>query len=283
MRCLRIAVLVAICLPASRVSSAGAGGGKVVRRSKVAGLGRDVRLRTPYRPGRSPLGPGALMKSPALVSEKNYQDVKAYSKEILTRFPPDRFYYVGVGRTPGPIIAMLKNLGPDLAMNFPVSAMRVDGAKAFRRFAANYTAHIEILIPEEVRRGDRRLLLIDYTSGRSLRGLRDALGAYRAAGGQLPAADLLTVGITPGDTDLSSISLGHEVEFWTEPEAVAEFLGEGHDKGHIIHTDDGTLDNLSHNPRYTEHRWALYQRMARDPELDAFLRARFPTLVRPRK
>src|SRR5262245_43457385 len=79
---------------------------------KVAGRGSAVRLRRVFVPGLPPLPGQPLMPKEELLSQGNYDDIQWYVREILTKYPPDRYYYVGVGRTPSAIIAMLKNLGP---------------------------------------------------------------------------------------------------------------------------------------------------------------------------
>ena len=252
-------------------------------RMKVAGKGADVRIRRVFRPGLPALQAGALMTSPALVAQDNYDNIKTYSKLILGQFPPDQYYYVGVGRTAGPIIAMLKNLGPDLAVNFPSSEINTDGAAAFRNFTANYTEHIEALVPASVRGGDRKLLLIDYSSGSSLYGLKGVLEAYRATGRPMPDIEVLSVGYG-GSVQNGVHKIDHDVNgsasFWKEREQVAEFIGETSDKGHVIHSAGGALSVLKRNPKFTEHRKKLYERMRRDQDLDDFLRATFPQLLR---
>jgi hypothetical protein len=241
---------------------------------KPIGKGSKIRLRRTYKPGRTQITDGALMRSPQLVSKANYDILKAYTKKILTRFPPDHYFYVGCGRTPTPIIAMLKNLGPSVAMNFPASSMKVDGRAMFAKYRDNYTEHIEQLIPEEIRTGDRKILLMDYSSGPSLRGLQGALDAYREAGNPLPEVELLVVG--QNATWAHAINEG---AYWDHREAVAEFEGETYDKGHIIHSAQGTLSALSRNPKHAEHRRTIFQRMMRDEDLDQFLRDNFSHLV----
>ena len=261
-----LAAIAALAKPAKTVSY----------KVKPAARGQDVRLRRLYSPGHPAIGSEALMQSPRLVSAANYDAVKVYATSVLAEYPPDRYFYVGVGRTPGPVIAFLKNLGPDLAANFPSSAMYNDGKGLSRVFGARYREHIEALIPESVRNGDRKLLLLDSSSGTSLRGLRDVLDGYRAAGGAMPPIEMLSIGARAGDIP----SIIHDPHaYWEERDEVAEFTGEQPDGGHIIHSPGGTLGALVRNPKYAEHRRSLYKRMVRDADLDGFLNIRFPHLL----
>ena len=250
---------------------------------KVAGQGKDVRVRRVYRTKLGKLGDGPLMPNLGVVSKDNYENIKGYVKEIMTQWPPDKYYYVGVGRSASPIIAMLKNLGPDLAANFPSSDMSQEGGPLFEKYPENYRAHIEALIPATVRTGNRKLLLIDYSSGKSPKGLKGVFDAYRAAGGAMPEIDLVGVGwgVGNGLADVPAINItSNGTDFTHERDKVAEFIGEYSDNGHQIHSQGGTLSALRRNPVYAEHRRALYQRMKRDKDLDQFLRKTFPKLVR---
>jgi hypothetical protein len=258
-------------------------------RHRVAGRGHDVRIRTPYRPGLRPLTRGPLIAldpsttwSNGLVGEANYQAIKTYAIEVLRRYPPDRFYYVGIGRSPTTVIAMLKNLGPDLAMSFPASGLNDHARARADAHRSRYQAHIEGLIPRSVRHGDRKLLLLDLSSGPSLRGLEAVFADYRAAGGVLPDVELVSLGTWGArrESGVPLIDLG--TDYAEARDLVAEYRGEQNDGGHIIHSAGGTLDALRRNPMHGEHRRALFQRMRRDLALDRVLRAEFPTLLRSR-
>jgi len=247
----------------------------LVRSRPVASRGNDVRLTSHYRAHSSALGDQALMPSPQLLNRANYENLRNYGKAIMQKFPPDRYYYVGVGRTAGPVIAFLKNVSGDIAANFPSS--QAGGAPAgLASFRDNYHAHVDAMIPEAVRRGDRKIVLIDQSGGSSLKGIKAVFDDYRASGKPMPEVEMLTLGMTaPG---LHSIDLGQE--FWRNRESVAEFIGETADKGHVMHTAAGTLSALKRNPAYVEHRRRLVDRMRRDADLDTFLKAQFPQLVR---
>jgi hypothetical protein len=173
-------------------------------------------------------------------------------------------------------------VSPDIAANFPSSAAGRAPA-LLEHYRENYYAHIEALIPQAVRRGDRKIVLIDQSSGSSLRGIKTVFDDYRASGQPMPEVEMLTLG-WPGAglhvIDLSENFMHPGQEFWHNRESVAEFIGETIDKGHIIHSDDGGLSSLARNPKFDEHRRRLLDRMRRDDDLDHFLRESFPRLMR---
>jgi hypothetical protein len=242
---------------------------------KIPRQGKLIRLRSLYKANLDPLSEGALMTSPALLDKANYENLRDYAQSIMTKYPPDQYYYVGVGRTAGPVIAFLKNVSPHIAANFPSSGMRED---AYALGPAHYNQHIEALIPEDVRHGDRKILLIDQSGGRSLRGLRGAFDGYRSNGGAMPEVEMVTLGMQSLDPTIGSID--HAQGFWKDREEVAEYIGEQRDGGHVMHQAQGGIESLKRNPKHAEHRRKLFQRMARDATFDAFLRAQFPTLLK---
>src|SRR5262245_36971326 len=54
------------------------------------------------------------------LNELEYKDLKNGVQEVLKRYPPDKHFFVGMGRDPSPVIAFLQNLGEKrLAVNLP--------------------------------------------------------------------------------------------------------------------------------------------------------------------
>jgi hypothetical protein len=247
----------------------------LVRNRPVASRGSDVRLISRYRARLPALPSGPLMRDEGLLDQGNYENLREYGRAIMKKFPLDRYYYVGVGRSAGAVIAFLKNVSPDIAANFPASEAG-DAPEMLATHGANYHAHIEAMIPEAVRRGDRKIVLIDQSRGGSLRGIQAVFNHYRRSGRPMPEVELLTLGLK--EDTLHSIDLG--IEYWKNRDAVAEFIGERRDQGHIIHTDEGGLSSLTRNPNFAEHRRRMLGRMRRDADLDAFLRQSFPQLTR---
>ena len=146
------------------------------------------RLVSPYvrAAGRPPLKDGALLKATVIqrdgtqaprryLSRRRYEDIRDGSLELLRQYPPRRYYYLTLGRSPTPIAAFLENLGADHT-NLPVSGLR----KA--QVAGNevaWFAHFDRFLPKEALEGSRTLLLIDRsTTGATLLKAQSILQAY---------------------------------------------------------------------------------------------------------
>ena len=56
--------------------------------------------------------------------ENNYEEIRLLAYRLLSEFPPPRHLYVGVGRSPTPLIAFLQAIDRKVAINFPLSAFR---------------------------------------------------------------------------------------------------------------------------------------------------------------
>jgi hypothetical protein len=126
-----------------------------------------------------------------LFTAQDYAQARELTKIILERYPPDEYVYVGMGRSPTPITAMLKTLfGDDAAINVPLSNMATfspnpkqkgvfmgdDGElhsvgppTRTQERVYNLRHHLDQFIPPDEKLGGRKILLIDYAnSGDSL-------------------------------------------------------------------------------------------------------------------
>ena len=108
-------------------------------------------------------------------AEIDFQIAKEIVHNILTVCPPTECYYVGVGRSPTLLIAMLQTLAPESAMNFPFSAYRqAIGERILldymqRSDELELFKHFERRLPsEKVLRGRKILFLDTATYGDSL-------------------------------------------------------------------------------------------------------------------
>lgn len=118
-----------------------------------------------------------------------WKEISDLVTEITHRFPPDQYYYVGVGRSPTPIIALLQELGLD-ALNLPLTQLNSHAANVDRRFPAGFEPlkpreqerlfeHFERFLPTPQQLKGRRILLIDYTiNGFGLRNARSYLRLF---------------------------------------------------------------------------------------------------------
>ncbi|ALP53296.1 hypothetical protein Tel_09080 [Candidatus Tenderia electrophaga] len=121
---------------------------------------------------------------------QEYEQIRDFSAQLMKLYPPDRYYYIGLGKSPTPIIAFMQATGVP-ASNMPLSKFshRTKGRRDGGQLGlsepltgtqlAELERHFDNFIPsKEVLRG-RDLLLIDFVqSGRSLIASADHLQDY---------------------------------------------------------------------------------------------------------
>ncbi len=149
--------LILVALPAL----AAAPGREIVpgQRVRVQRLFRADKAQV-YYPGRGTLWGGNLNTA----IQYNYAQLRTATTELLRRYPADRSFFVGVGRSPAPLVAILQNLHPDLAINFPASGL--SGRSGIdRRYLGEYHRHFAAFFPPEVIWGHRDIVLIDRSVG----------------------------------------------------------------------------------------------------------------------
>jgi hypothetical protein len=110
---------------------------------------------------------------------------EALAKEILRRFPPREYFYIGLGRSPTPVIAYLSQLNRETALlegldriviNLPLSGFRPMLRSLFSRAnphkleaalsktqLSELHRHFDRFLPKISQLGLRKVLLIDYT------------------------------------------------------------------------------------------------------------------------
>jgi hypothetical protein len=125
-----------------------------------------LRLRRPFDAKKQPLPNRAVVKinGNAHLNPTQYKDLRAATMDLLKRYPPDKHYFVGVGRDPAPIIAFLKNIGGDeLAANITASSNQANQGAS-----SAMGAYVKKLIPKAAHDG-RKVVFVDATrSGRGL-------------------------------------------------------------------------------------------------------------------
>lgn len=96
--------------------------------------------------------------------------------DILKNYPPKDYIYVGLGRSPSPLVAYLKSHGYD-ARTLPLGGLKLDGKTMKRPMPdlkkaerARLKHLIDQHIPSHTGRGGKKILLLDYVqSGEGLR------------------------------------------------------------------------------------------------------------------
>jgi hypothetical protein len=134
-----------------------------------------------YRPGQEDAPSAEGIEVPGqgrILFERQYQDVRNSTLDIVRRFPPDRYYYVGVGRSPMANVTLLQTLNPKIAMHFPASGLH--GAEVIKEeHVEEYMRHFASLLPDEKTLGNRTLLLMDHSyTGSSIVRVREMTERY---------------------------------------------------------------------------------------------------------
>lgn len=104
---------------------------------------------------------------------KEYEQLRDLSLAIMTRYPPNEYVYVGVGRSPTPITAFMQSILPGSALNLPLSGLREteEGKPGLpmgeRR--ARLERHLARFFPQPAVLRGRKVVLMDFSfSGNSL-------------------------------------------------------------------------------------------------------------------
>ncbi|MEH2202735.1 MAG: hypothetical protein V7K53_01475 [Nostoc sp.] len=117
------------------------------------------------------------------LSKGEYDQIKELVENIEKQYPPEKYYYIGMGKSPTPIIAFMKAKGIP-ASNIPLSKfspkpnnIRKEDRDKYKNNEKQLTQeqkeelkrHFDNFVPQAGKLQGKNILLIDYTqSGRSL-------------------------------------------------------------------------------------------------------------------
>jgi hypothetical protein len=246
---------------------------------------RGLIVRRPFNP-RSPkrLPTSWRIAGASYVNKAEYADLKGGVMEMLKRYPPDKYFFVGLGRDPAPVIAFLQNLGDkQLAVNLPgTSNIQWDGNVP----PADVARHIEAAIPERVLQGKRDLVLLDVTStGKTPAIFGPYLERYLESRGL--DKRVLKVAFSWNDVKAPGAKYARRLSDWINTTSWSDFSnyfggkyegswdpenggpGIGEHQRHEM--GPGVEPPTVTNPSYAKFRKALLARMQKDEELDGFL------------
>jgi hypothetical protein len=159
--------------------------------AKKARASGKVSLRNPYSADAADPGKKHLMKtqSGTHLDPRQYGEIRDASFALMKQFPPDKYYYIGLGRSPASMIAFLQNLSTqkdptDVAMNFPASGVRWAEPVSYQK---NYYKYFDKLVPADVWTGKRKILLVDRVGvyGGSRRGNTPYYSSGQAGGNSI--------------------------------------------------------------------------------------------------
>ena len=226
--------------------------------------------KSPYLKGAPAIGTGPLLQLGAAshVTAAQYNDLSLAVQTLLTKFPADKHYFVGIGRDPAPIIAFLQNLGgKQLAVNFPASSNSAGSTRV-----DVLPTYVNKLIPAEALASGRTIVFVDVTStGRALNHyvplLTPLLKGAKVKRAAFAAPNWTNILQRPGENHVIDTTPFPDVPNYfggIYENVVAEYPR--HVPGASPITD---LDNPLAG--YTNYRNAVLQRMQRDEGLHRFL------------
>lgn len=160
------------------------------------------------------LTPASRNPSGGPIAEPHLRDFQALAQRIARDFPPDRYFYVGVGRGPTPVTAFLRQLHPGDLVEVPVSGLRyrqgqasfarqvpgaIDGSEASvlkAQVQANLHQRLLDHLPTDRELAGRALLLLDYfQTGETLLFLeREIRLAFKGARRHSPRVEACALG-----------------------------------------------------------------------------------------
>lgn len=114
------------------------------------------------------------------ITELEYRLLESVAEKILKDFPPAKYYYVGVGRSPSALIAYLEAIAPGTSGHLPVSKAKwANSIGVTPERVTLIRNHFLRFLPPETQLGGRKILLIDYTeSGLGLKWTKDFINKF---------------------------------------------------------------------------------------------------------
>jgi hypothetical protein len=115
----------------------------------------------------------------AQLEEPLYQEVRHLTQKVLEICPPQECFYVGVGRSPTPVMALMELLFPENLVTLPLTYFRYDYPGASHSERGRYflskiqeqrlRLHLKRFLPSPEDLKNKKLLLIDFAiTGESL-------------------------------------------------------------------------------------------------------------------
>jgi hypothetical protein len=229
-------------------------------------------VRRIYDPAAPKPAAGALMHAGKdHLTEGIYHEFRNATVELMRRYPPNEHFFIGLGRSPAPMVAFLQNLerkGQRAAVNFPASGLR-SGRVAGKEAA--YEEHFAHFIPPEVLKGKRTIVIFDRSvsgSGGSIHKVKTALEDYLAKIGS--KAKVVGVSYSNGAPNssygLDYLSTSEFPELLsTNTSAYEDHIAEY--PHHAISASTKPAD-AGRRPQYDQYREHMRSRQVADSELD---------------
>ena len=136
--------------------------------------------------------------------EDSYEEIRLLAYQLVSEFSPSRYLYVGVGRSPTPLIAFLQAIDRKVAINFPLSDFHYSGKhmmdeenlKILHRHFEEFFGHY--------RKKGKVIVFIDYViSGETLFNVQKYYQNFREKDKAYPRS--LSVGLSYTGADISPL------------------------------------------------------------------------------
>ena len=254
--------------------------------SAQAAPGRVV---SPYSPqvAARPLANTALMTLAVTNKKKTYnrgfldamqyQQIKYGAMEIVKRFPPNKWFYVTLGRSPTAIAAFFDNLSEkegDLHVNLPASNLRAGVTEGFE---AQWYAHLDRFLPAHVLEGKQKIVLIDRsTTGATLLKVKGIIESYLTNKGIKKTVEVVAFARAERAVPIEFIDVTQHPELLHMNSGTYDNVAK-YPWFYVGQSDPATLNAL---PAYDTFKGTLLERMRRDvqlgSEISAFTSAEVP-------
>ncbi len=96
---------------------------------------------------------------------EQYDSTKKAAIDLMERFPPDQHVYVGIGKSPTPIIAFMKAIGgAGAAQSLPLTGLGANGffEKNDPQSIEKIHQHLAEFLPNIEKLGGKKLLILDF-------------------------------------------------------------------------------------------------------------------------
>jgi hypothetical protein len=154
-------------------------------------------------------------ESYSYLSRPEYDQLRDGALAIMKQAHPSKAFYVGVGRSAGPLVAFFENLGKDVATYLPADGLRkVAKGKGGAQAQQDLDALFDAFIPAEALRGTRSIVLFQRSNtGSSLPYLQTALNSYLTRKGSNAQVQVLSLAEgNPGQGGFVDISRSEELQ-----------------------------------------------------------------------
>ena len=212
------------------------------------------------------------------LSQGEYTQLRDGALAIMQQAPPKSAYYVGVGRSSGALVALLENLGTDVATYLPADGINKlvkgkGGAGANQALDKLFDA----FIPEEALLGSRTIVLFQRSeTGASLPYLETALKGYLQRKGSSAQVSTVSLGeARPAQGGFVNVSQSEELKSLGDRKyhQVAPYSYFRPGKQDVTTLVGPRGKPVPRSQAYGRFKTALGQRMKGDAVLDQAIRA----------